>query len=394
MAEPFTFKAVHSRFHCGSENPHVQLINLLGPKGAKATAYSCSMNVDVDGEPQCYGPATMRPIPRDSLQDAGWLSPAKNAEKKAAYDADFPAAKQLLTELTEKRHSKDIVPDHAAKLALDKQIHDVKLKLHKLNPFYASNAVKNGTVFWHWYGVYAMSHSEAQHAVFDDRAHGLPARRPIIDETKPELCDVNGKYPVIQSKLEPGPGYYVSPISRGTNTTFPKWDQRFYLPADVVSSNDPVQPPFGALSSGLSSVSGVAMRDQVLAVNRGTGISLAFPFMDGAYGNKVAECSLSAFLKLGGKEKDRRHWDNSKLELLYIAFPNKQAPSDALRNFAGASNASDFPVLLAFLAGTRGASDATAQFKRWQDSTAPGPRPKPPYYDVIEAALRVAGFNA
>ena len=37
MAEPFTFKAVHSRLNCGSEKPHVQLSNLLRPNGAKAS---------------------------------------------------------------------------------------------------------------------------------------------------------------------------------------------------------------------------------------------------------------------------------------------------------------------------------------------------------------------
>ena len=96
MADAFTYKAWPTRFHFGGENSHVQLINLTGPNNARATAYSCSMNVDVDGEPQCYGPSNMRPIPRDSLQDAGWLSPAKNAEKLAAYEEEFPAAMERL----------------------------------------------------------------------------------------------------------------------------------------------------------------------------------------------------------------------------------------------------------------------------------------------------------
>jgi hypothetical protein len=62
-------------------NSHVQLINLTGPNNAKATAYSCSMNVDVDGEPQAYGPADKRRFRATVLQDAGWLAPAKNTEK-------------------------------------------------------------------------------------------------------------------------------------------------------------------------------------------------------------------------------------------------------------------------------------------------------------------------
>src|SRR5262249_36976458 len=217
------------------------------------------------------------------------------------------------------------------------------------------------------------------------------------------FADVHGKYLVVQSKYEPGPGYYVSPISAGfgagSKHKFREWDQRYYLPPDVVSSNDPVQAPYGALSSGLTHVAGVHLRDQVFAINRDTGATLTFPFMDGAYGNKVAECSLSAFLKLGGKEvflkrrgkptteKDRRHWNNSKFELLYLAFPSSQSPRQALRNFASASNADEFPILLAFLAGTRGAADAVSEFNRWQGSNLAS-KPNPLHFDIIERALR------
>jgi hypothetical protein len=393
MAEPFTYKAWPTRFLCGNENKHVQLINLFGPNKARATAYSCSMNVDVDGEPQCYGPPTKRPIPRDSLQDAGYLDPGTNAKKRAAYEAEFPEALQRLEDLAAERHAKDPPPDQTTKVKLDKEIHDVRVKLFKLNPYWTEKPVpvNNGTVFWKWYGVVAMTPREAQEAVFSDKIPGVPARHPELD-IKPALEDVHGKYPVIQSKYEPGPGYYVSPITKGSNAKFKTWDQRYWLPPNVVASNDPVQPPFGALSSGLRQVSGVVMGDQVLAIKRDTGTSLAFPFMDGAYGNKVAECSLSAFLKLGGKEIDRRHWNNNKFELLYLAFPHSQSPSQALSNFASATNASEFPLLLAFLAGARGGADAVAKFKRWQELDTNDEKPKPPYLDVIEPALRVAGF--
>jgi hypothetical protein len=409
MAEAFTYKAVPARFHCGSENSHVQLINLTGPNNAKATAYSCSMNVDVDGEPQAYGPADKRPVPRDSLQDAGWLAPAKNAEKKTAYDEQFPAAMQRLKDLTTRLHAKDPPPDHATKVAIDKDIHEVKKELYKLNPFYAEKPapVNNGKVFWKWYGVCAMTEAEALRETHDDKIRGAPPRHPEL-HVQPELVDVYGKYPVVQSTFEPGPGYYVSPISAGfsagSSKKFPKWDQRYYLPEDVVGSNDPVQAPFGALSSGLKNAGGVHMLDQVFAINRDTGVSLAFPFMDGAYGNKVGECSLSAFLKLGGQEvflkrhgkktteKDRRHWNNSKFELLYIAFPRSQSPRQALRSFGTASNADEFPILMSFLAGTRGSGDAVSAFKRWQESTL-APKPKPLHFDTIDRALRAGGFD-
>jgi hypothetical protein len=402
VVEPFTYKAWPTRFLCGSENKHVQLINLFGPNGTRATAYSCSMNVDVDGEPQCYGPPTKRPIPRDTLQDAGYLDPGTNAKKRAAYEAEFPDTLQRLEDLTAERHAKDPPPDPTTKVKLDKEIYEVRVKLFKLNPFWTEKPVpvNNGTVFWKWYGVVALTPQEAQQSVYNDKIPGVPARHPELD-VKPALEDVHGKYPVIQSKYEPGPGYYVSPISRswlpikkGSNPKFAIWDQRYWLPTNVVASNDPVQPPFGALSSGLKRVSGVVMGDQVLAIKRDTGNSLAFPFMDGANGNKVAECSLSAFLKLGGRELDRRHWDNNKFELLYLAFPHSQSPSSALSNFANSDNASDFPVLLAFLAGARGGADAVSKFKKWQElDVSDDAKPRPPYLDVIEPALRVAGFT-
>ena len=410
MAEPFTYKACPTRFQCGSENSHVQLINLMGPNGTKATAYSCSMNVDVDGEPQAYGPPDMQPTPRDSLQDAGWLRPEKNLEKKVAYDAKFPAAMQRLTDLTERLQAKNPPPDHATKLALDKDIKAAKKELHALNPYYAEKPepINNGKVFWHWYGVCAMTEEQARRATHDEGIRGIPARHPELD-IRPDLVDVHGKYPVIQSKYEPGPGYYVSPLptsfSAETKRKYPEWDQRYFLPEDVVSSNDPVQPPFGALSSGLTHVAGVHLRDQVFAINRDTGTTLTFPFMDKGNGNKVAECSLSAFLQLGGKEvfikrhgkrtteKDRRHWDNSKFELLYLTFPRLQSPRQALRSFASASNADDLPVLLSFLAGTRGTADAVAAFEQWQNSKLPS-KPNPPYFNIIERALRVGGFDS
>jgi hypothetical protein len=409
MAEPFTYKTCPARFHCGSENSQVQLINLTGPNNSKATAYSCSMNVDVDGEPQAYGPPDKRPAPRDSLQDGGWLAPTKNAEKRAAYDEKFPAALQRLNDLTTQLHAKNPAPDHAAKVALEKEIHDLKKELHKLNPYYAEKPtpVNSGKVFWKWYGVYAMTEDEARRETHDDKIRGIPPRHPEL-HVQPELVDVYGKYPVVQSTFEPGPGYYVSPISAGfsagSEQKFPKWDQRYYLPADAVSSNDPVQAPYGALSSGLTNVAGVHMRDQVFAINRDSGESLTFPFMDGAYGNKVGECSLSAFLKLGGKEVflrrhgkktteiDRRHWDNSKFELLYLAFPRSQSPRQALKNFASASNADEFPILLSFLASTRGSGDAVSAFKGWQESK-PALKPNPLHFDTIARALRTGGFG-
>src|SRR5262249_31204172 len=300
MAEVFTYKACPTRFHCGSENSHVQLVNLWGPNNSRLTAYSCSMNVDVDGEPQAYGPPDIHPVPRDSLQDAGWLSPGKNAEKRAAYDQKFPAAMQRLNDLTDRLHAKNPPLDHATKVAIEKDIGEVRKELHKLNPYYADKPmpVNNGKVFWHWYGVSAMTEEQGRREIYDAKMPGIPPRHPEL-HVKPELVDVHGKYPVVQSKYEPGPGYYVSPISAGfgagSNQKFRPWDQRYYLPADVVSSNDPVQAPYGALSSGLTRIAGVHLHDQVFAINRATGATLTFPFMDGPTATKLQNALFLRF---------------------------------------------------------------------------------------------------
>src|SRR5215468_9821174 len=193
MAEAFTYKAYPTRFHCGSENSHVQLINLWGPNNSRATAYSCSMNVDVDGEPQAYGPLDIHPVPRDSLQDAGWISPGKNAEKRAAYDQKFPAAMQRLNDLTDRLHAKNPPLDHATKVAIEKDIGEVRKELHKLNPYYADKPmpVNNGKVFWHWYGVSAMTEEQGRREIYDPKIPGIPPRHPEL-HVKPELADVRG----------------------------------------------------------------------------------------------------------------------------------------------------------------------------------------------------------
>jgi hypothetical protein len=135
------------------------------------------------------------------------------------------------------------------------------------------------------------------------------------------------------------------------NPNFPEWDQRCTLAPNATE----VQP-YGALSSYLEADANVHRRDMVLAIRLDNGDSLSFPFLD--YGGKpaVAECSGTAFVKLGGEVHPRPGggtpiWVNN-FQLIYLAFPNSagQTPASTLQKFAQASNAEEFTTILAFIA--------------------------------------------
>jgi len=54
MADAFTYKAVPYKFSCGDDLVNLTVINFVGPAGAKACAYCCNMNLDLDGDIQAY----------------------------------------------------------------------------------------------------------------------------------------------------------------------------------------------------------------------------------------------------------------------------------------------------------------------------------------------------
>ena len=58
MVEPITFLRAGAKFACGDDiYTNLMVVNFTGPGGIEASAYCCNVNIDIDGEPQAYGPA-------------------------------------------------------------------------------------------------------------------------------------------------------------------------------------------------------------------------------------------------------------------------------------------------------------------------------------------------
>jgi hypothetical protein len=198
--------------------------------------------------------------------------------------------------------------------------------------------------------------------------------------------------------FEPGPGYFVSALPHAANTRYPVWDQRYFLPADATS-----QGAFGALAVPLGSATGLKLNDSLFAVRLDTNHTLSFPFRDTGLGYKVAECSLEAFIKLGGDyrpgNRGAAKFPNNFLNL-YLGFPNRQSPAATLASFATASNAPEFPVMLSFIA--KATQDAKAKhthvvsadplkaFAAWKKAPS---TPKPDCYETIVRGLANAGSD-
>jgi hypothetical protein len=428
MADVFTYKAVNHKFACGNDYTDITVVTFVGPGGVKACAYSCNMNVDLDGEPQAYGPLSKPQLrPKDNLGNAGWRSAAENDLLNAKYKAE----KEALAGLEQKRA--DLMAKAAAgqnqanpapvpgnpvpapakatpdqPLAdLDKAIKDQKNAIQKIsfehldangNPSKA-NPKNFEKIFWKWYGVVALTPDQAKRTppYLEMPALSITLRRPVLDQTA-AYEDVFGRFPVVQSVFEPGPQYFVSPVPGGTNPRYPTWDQRSFLPNDATD-----QTAFGAIAKPLGDATGLDLNDMVFAIRLDTNDTLAFPFRDMGYDYKVAECSFAAFTGLGGEYRpdlERAAKFPNKFLLLYLAFPGRQSPASVLARFSTASNAGDFPVLLSFLAQAtvdakaRGSKsvggDPVRAFEKWKKSPS---TPMPTCYDTIVQGLAGAGSN-
>jgi hypothetical protein len=339
------------------------------------------MNIDADGEPQAYAPLARHDLKaRDNLGNAGWKSETGNAKLKAEWEA-------LIKELEDLDQQKAA----AASKDIDAKIAHVKRKLK--NYFWAEKEsdrpVNYGRIFWHWYGVTGLKDEKAS---WTDPKLKI-VRHPELDKSS-IYEDVHGKYPVVQSKYEPGPGYFVSPVPMA-NKAYPEWDQRHFLPASQLT-----QGPYGALSTGLKGVSGVRLGDTLFALRLDNGKTLAFPYRDSGNGAKLAECGYEAFAALGGKLEQNVNKSRNDFLLLYLAFPKRQTPEAALAKFATATNADDFPAMLAFLAQAtikapgggkkKVAGDPLHAYQQWKANGTPA---LPSIHDTIESALSDNGFT-
>lgn len=399
MADTITYKLAGRRFGCGDEYENLTVVNFFGPGGARACAYSCNMNIDLDGEPQAYGPfnnASFKPL--DYLENAGWKTQAGNDAVKSKY----ATAKKALDGLEQQKKSLPPTASEASKKALDAKIDAARKTVKVFNP-YPATAKNFEKIFWHWYGLKAFSSAEANRQSFlETVGKDKKIRRPVLDTTG-YLEDVYGRFPVVASEYEPGPGYYVSVLPRPINGFFPEWDQRCFLPLNLKA-----QQAYAALSVPLQKETGLKLKDIVLAIRTDTYAWTVFPFLDTGFQPKVGECSRAAFGDLQGKtgfpRKGRPTYSND-FQVLYLAFANSagQTPAAMLANFAKATNWSDFEVILAFVAqvttdakaksrgGTvRVSGDPLREWETWRKGKVGVP---PRGFEMIAQSLSDAGFN-
>ncbi len=427
MADAFRYEALKYKFACGKDFTDLTVVKLTGPAGAKMVAYSCNMNIDLDGDPQAYAPASKPHLrPMDNLGDAGW----KGKEDNELLRQKYLHLKESLAGLEKQRA--DLVAKAAAAnapaapgappaaapagkpdpalTALDEEIKALKKKIREVSFEHtdskgdpaATNPKNFEKIFWKWYGVVALTPAQAKSMppYLEIPALNITWRKPKLD-TNPAYEDVFGRFPVVQSIFEPGPDYFVSPLpyaAGSVNPRFPSWDQRYFLP------NDPKeQTAFGSLATPLANLTGLHKMDKIFAMRLDDNYTLEFPFRDTGNDFKVAECSLAAFTGLGGEYHPENtgaaQFPNNFL-LLYLAFPNQQSPAAVLARFAEASNADDLPVLLSFLAqatvdakaaGRKSVGgDPIHEFKVWKTKTN---APKPAVYTAVVNGLADVGVN-
>ena len=101
MVEPITFLRAGAKFACGDNiYTNLMVVNFTGPGGIEASAYCCNVNIDIDGEPQAYGPADNPRIkPKERLRNGGFRSPEQNQAMKDTYEA----AKKTVQDLEQKK---------------------------------------------------------------------------------------------------------------------------------------------------------------------------------------------------------------------------------------------------------------------------------------------------
>ena len=213
-----------------------------------------------------------------------------------------------------------------------------------------------GKIFWHWYGVQAMTPTTVSATPPHPRTKKIPIiyHPSFMKNPGPVQYqmyeDIYGKFPVVQqggAGGEPGPGYFVSILATTVNSSFPEWDQR----STVAASATTVQP-YGAVSAQLNNEGKVKKLDTVLAIACDTGNSLAFPMLDWGNEDAVAECSWTAFTALGGtfgRSASGKLYKSSEPVFLYLAFPNAQAPATVLSQIGAFDNGDEFTTILAFL---------------------------------------------
>jgi hypothetical protein len=427
MADPILFTKEPIKWECGNDLGNITLATFGfqapgKPKGTKdlnrtvGCAYCCNTNMDLDGEPQAYGPLTKINDTLDWLQNAGWRDTDQNAAIKVAHDElakltkkidDLTAASK--TAVDAKSPSADLgklqEQQAALKTKITKELHG---KLYSPNAFEHGTKIKYfGTKFWDWYGVRAYTPQQASSLppyteVFTEKGVTKQVARTPILEKNPIYEDAFGRFPVIQSQYEPGTDFYVSVLATPVNTTFPEWDQRYFQLPDPKA-----QRPYAALSQKFQQYMPLGKNDRLFAIRPDTGDTLEFPILDmGNWDPKVGECSIAVFTLLNGKFAAPKYTGKpnpiNNFPVLFLSFLKSASKpiSTSLAEMAGAPNADELPALLSFLSQSTTdtltnkrhsvAGEPFDEFVRWQKLN---PRVNPPLYSLINQKLVAAGFK-
>jgi hypothetical protein len=240
----------------GRSTPHISVTPVTGPFFS-ALLYRCKLNVDWDGAPTAYGkdrPDTAShqfPLQKNLKP---WERPANNGSLQDAR-ADSDGHWVGVFSATEKKARKILVDNHQG--------------FSQLKP-------------------------NEQHAIFEQ----------FLD-TRSDLRDVNGEFPVVQLAEMGGvePGYYVSQCNATTGVTNDAWDQRRYVDASTV--------PYAALPN----LPHVRLGDFGLIIRNSTGDSIGFFFGDTGAGSHLGECSGAVKLEIAS-ERNAEDEDFS-----FIVFP-------------------------------------------------------------------------
>ena len=137
MVEAIVPSRAADKFGCGKTYENLMVVNFSGPGGVKASAYCCNVNIDIDGEPQAYGPSDDPEIkPKERLWNGGWFGPGaetrsrRSSTKTPRRHSRISSRRRPISSQRQPQPARRSPPsarsDPAAMAELDKEIEDAK----------------------------------------------------------------------------------------------------------------------------------------------------------------------------------------------------------------------------------------------------------------------------
>ena len=133
---------------------------------------------------------------------------------------------------------------------------------------------------FHWAGLFAMTQAAAQ------AAGVVVDTRPALRAGDPDPNDgVRDKFPVVQNRNQPAPGYYVSTTAQPADISQPEQNPQRYWDASTI--------PYAVLSPAWATKRplAVSLGDFGLAIRNDTVSTSGFFFADTGAAGKVGECA-------------------------------------------------------------------------------------------------------